>query len=47
MNVELHNLVAVANEAHVLLFGDAQRSIGHHVEQANVQFTNVLFEGVV
>ena len=42
MHIKLGDLVAVANQAHELAFSDLQRGIRHHIQQANVQLTNIL-----
>ena len=45
VNVELHDLVAVADEAHVLLLGYRKGGIRHHVQQPDVELADVLRHG--
>ena len=42
VHVELRDLVALAHEAEELAFGGGEGRIRHHVEQADVQFADVL-----
>ena len=42
MDVELRDLVAVADKPHVLLLGHRESGIRHHVQQADVELADVL-----
>ena len=42
VDVELHDLIAPADEAQKLALGGLQRGIGHHVQEADVQGADVL-----
>jgi hypothetical protein len=45
MDVELHDLIATPDQAHVLLFRHHQRCVGHHIQQADVEFAYILSAG--
>ena len=45
VNVELGDLIALADEAEKLALGRRQGGVRHHVAQADVQFANVLLVG--
>ena len=45
MHVKLHDLVATPHQAHILLFRHHQRRVGHHIEQPDVEFADVLSAG--
>src|SRR5512139_1843063 len=47
MHVELRDLVALAYEAEELPLGRLQRRIGHHVEQSDMEFANILTSVVI
>ena len=47
VDVELRDLVAVADKPHVLLLSNGKRGIGHHVQQADMKFSNVLRHGPI
>ena len=47
IDVDLGDAVAGPDEAHVLLLGHQQGSVGHHVEQAHVQLADVLVLGAL
>lgn len=47
VDIELGDLVTVADKAHKLLFGDTEGGIGHHIEEADMEFADILVESVV
>ena len=47
INEKLRDPVAAAHQADELSFGGCQRRVGHHVEEANMQLTDVLVHRAV
>ena len=45
VDVELRDAVGVADEAQELALGGFERAVGHEVQQADVQFADVLLAG--
>ena len=45
VDVELRDAVGVADEAQELAFGRFERAVGHDVQEADVQFADVLLAG--
>ena len=46
MHEKLRDRIALADQAQELPFGGLERGIGHHVEQADMQFANILLVGM-
>ncbi len=47
INIELGDLVAVAYQVDELLLGSGQGGVRHHVQKADMQFTDVLLLGAI
>jgi hypothetical protein len=47
MHIKLGDLVTAAHQAHELLLGDREGRIGHHVEEAYVELSDVLVDSVI
>ena len=47
VNVELHDAVTGANQPDELALGGSQCRVRHHVQKADMQFTDVLVNGLV
>ena len=45
MHVDLRDLVRVPDQLHELLLSHLQGRIRHHIQQADVQFADVLLQG--
>ena len=42
VDVELHHLIAMPDEAHKLALSGLQRGIGHHIQEADMQSADIL-----